>query len=195
MISVSQAEKLIKLAKDAIISVFENTQLKVSEKIKNEFGEDRGVFVSLYVKDELNGCIGFPEPVMPLYSAVVDAAKSAAFRDPRFLGLEKNDLKDLRVELSVLTIPKKIVVQNPSEYVNQVKIGQDGLIVRKNGYSGLLLPQVATEWEWDAKSFLDNTCIKAGLNPECWMEGECSVYKFQAQVFSMEKGIVVEKKL
>ncbi len=96
MIQLEQAKKLINLARDVISAYFENKEFAVSKEIKSEFKDDTGVFVSLYVKDELIGCIGFAEPVMPLYQAVIDAAKGAAFEDPRFPPLKKEQLKGLR---------------------------------------------------------------------------------------------------
>jgi hypothetical protein len=160
-----------------------------------EFKDVRGVFVSLYIKDELIGCIGFPDPTMALAKGVVSAAQGAAFEDPRFPPLKKSQMKDLKVELSVLTKPEEIEVKKPSEYISKVKIGKDGLVIRDEFGAGLLLPQVAVEWGWDSKEFLDNTCKKAGLSPDCWCNLKRNVYKFQAQVFTEEKGRIIEKKL
>jgi hypothetical protein len=195
MVTLSQAERLIKLARESIISYFNNKEPKVDDKLKKEFEEERGVFVSLYVDDELVGCIGYPEPVLPLWKAVKEAAKAAAFDDPRFPPLSKEQYKGLRVEISVLTKPELIKVKNASEYPSKVKVGVDGLIIRDPYGSGLLLPQVATEYNWDSKEFLCETCVKAGLDRDCWKDGRRHVYKFQAEVFTEEKGKVVKKKL
>ena len=195
MISLAQAKRLLKLAKQAILLCFENKKIKISDAVKEEFDEKKGVFVSLYVKNELIGCIGFPMPIMPLYKAVVDAALKAAFEDPRFPPLQKNQIKDLRTEISVLTEPEEIEIKDAKEYLEKIKIGRDGLMVKDEFGSGLLLPQVAVEWDWDAKEFLNQTCRKAGLSPDCWNNLKRNVYKFQAQVFSEEKGKTVEKKI
>jgi uncharacterized protein (TIGR00296 family) len=195
MIKLNQAEKLIKLAKDSISSFFEDKDVEVSDALKKEFKTDTAVFVSLYIKDELIGCIGFSDPMMPLWDAVVKAARGAAFEDPRFPPLQEEQMKDLRIELSVLTDPKEIEVTKPSEYLEKVEIGKDGLVIRDAFGVGLLLPQVAVEWGWDSKKFLDETCRKAGLSPDCWNNMKQNVYKFQAQVFTEEKGKIVEKKL
>jgi uncharacterized protein (TIGR00296 family) len=194
-LNVKQAAKLIKIARDSISAVFEGKKYKLSDALETEFKEIRGVFVSLYVKKELIGCIGFPEPNKLLAESVVIAAQGAAFEDPRFPPLKKEQMKDLRVELSVLTKPEVIEVNDPSEYPSKVKVGEDGLVIRDEFGAGLLLPQVATEWEWDSKEFLDNTCKKAGLSPDCWCNMKQNVYKFQAQVFTEEKGKIIEKKL
>lgn len=195
MVTLDQAKRLIKLAREAISAFFSGKEAKVPDAVKKEFGEERGVFVSLYVNEELIGCIGFPEPIMPLYQAVMLAAKRAAFEDPRFPPLTKEQFKDLRVEISVLTKPEVIGVRRPEEYPRNVKIGVDGLMVMDEFGSGLLLPQVAVEWDWDSKRFLEETCKKAGLSPDCWDNMKKNIYKFQAEIFAEEKGKVVKKKL
>jgi len=195
MVSLAQAKKLIKLAHDAISAYFEGKTLEVSEELQKEFKEEKGVFVSLYVKEELVGCIGFPEPIFPLWLAVRKAVIGAGFGDPRFPPLVKSQMRDLRVELSILTKPEVIEIKNPKEYLKKIKIGRDGLMVKDEFGSGLLLPQVAVEWGWDAEEFLNQTCMKAGLDPDCWRNTKRNVYKFQGQVFTEEKGKVVEKKL
>lgn len=194
-LTVKQAEKLINIARDSISAVFEGKKYELSTGLKREFKEIRGVFVSLYVEEELIGCIGFPEPNKSLAESVVSAAQGAAFEDPRFPPLLKKQMKDLRVELSVLTKPAEIEVKKPSDYLDKVEIGVDGLVIRDEFGAGLLLPQVAVEWGWDSKEFLNNACKKAGLSPDCWCNLKRNVYKFQAQVFSEENGKIIEKKL
>jgi len=189
-----QAKKLIKLARDAISAGLKNKEFEIPEDYKEEFNEERGIFVSLYVKDDLIGCMGFPEPGRPLSEAVVNAAQGAAFEDPRFPPLKSEQMKDLRIELSILTEPKEIKVKKASEYPDKVKIGRDGLMVRDKFGAGLLLPQVAVKWDWNSKEFLDNTCKKAGLSPDCWNNMKRNVYKFQAQVFTEKNGKIVEEK-
>ena len=195
MIKLEQAGKLIKLAREAISAYLKGKEVTVSEEIKGEFGEDSGVFVSLYIREDLIGCIGIPRPIMSLYKAVIQAAKGAAFEDTRFPPLREDQMDDLRVEISVLTEPEVIEIKDPKEYPEKVEIGKDGLMIKDEFGSGLLLPQVAVEWKWGAKEFLDQTCKKAGLEPDCWCNNKRNVYKFQAQVFAEEKGKVVEKKL
>ncbi len=195
MIKPEQAKKLMLLARKAISAYFKGKEVQVDDEIKKEFGEDSGVFVSLYLREDLIGCIGIPRPIMPLYKAVIQAAKGAAFEDPRFPPLREDQFDDLRVEISVLTEPEVIEVDDPKDYIDKVKIGKDGLMIKDEFGSGLLLPQVAVEWKWDAKEFLNQTCRKAGLEPDCWCNTKRNVYKFQAQVFAEENGKIVEKKL
>jgi len=153
------------------------------------FRECSGVFVTLttYPDDNLRGCIGYPEPTTPLIEALMDAAVSACSRDPRFPSVRPNELKRIRVEVSLLTPPKEITVKSPRELPGHIKIGEDGLIMQRGWARGLLLPQVPVEWKWDAEEFLSQTCIKAGLMPDAWLEPGTKVFKFQAEVFSEDK--------
>jgi uncharacterized protein (TIGR00296 family) len=187
MYNLEQGKKLIKLARDSIWASYSGRGPNVSSDTKKEFGEPRGVFVTINMNGNLRGCIGFPEPVMPLYDSIIQAAKSAASSDPRFTPLEKNELDSVTIEVSVLTLPRMIEVRNPEDYTKIIKVGQDGLIVRGVYESGLLLPQVAVEYKWDAKTFLEQTCRKANLPADSWMDFDrVRVYKFQSQVFSEE---------
>lgn len=181
MLNLKQGEIAVKLARNAIESFFKRHEMKISDKV---FYEKRGVFVTLhnYPGKELRGCIGFPYPTFPLRQAIADAAKAAAFNDPRFFPLAEKELGSIIIEVSVLTLPEKIKAEPKS-----IKIGKDGLICSLGNYSGLLLPQVASEQKWNARQFLENTCIKAGLQKDSWLEKECVFYRFQAQIFSEEK--------
>lgn len=181
MISKEHQKKLLALARKSIQDYFEGKRPKIAEGFMKE---KSGVFVTLKEGEELRGCIGFPEPVFPLGEAVIDSAVNAAFNDPRFHQLEKSELKQVKIEMSVLTKPEEIKAKSPLEIVKKIKAGKDGLIVRKNGYSGLLLPQVAVELNWDEEEFLNQTCIKAGLPFDAWKEKDAKVYKFQAEIFS-----------
>lgn len=192
MLTLKQGSKLVKLARKAIESAFSEKKLNAEE-----FVEKNGVFVSLHThpENELRGCIGFVLPVLPLGEAIIRAAKAAAFSDPRFLPLQKDELREIVIEVSVLTEPKLIECKN-SELPKNIEIGKDGLICNYRGISGLLLPQVASEQKWNAMQFLEATCEKAGLPPSTWQNAECKFFKFQAQIFSEEKpkGKVVEKR-
>lgn len=194
MLSLEQGKKLIKLARDSISSAFSNKKIHI-EKYENEFPEKQGVFVTLHKDKELRGCIGFPEPMFPLYKAIFKAARAAAFEDPRFPAVESEELKNIEIEISVLTVPKLIKVKTPEEYLQNISIGDDGLIIRETYFSGLLLPQVFTEWNCDAKKALEMTCEKAGLDRNAWQDLSNKIYKFQAQIFAETKpnGEVIER--
>ncbi|MBW3015032.1 AmmeMemoRadiSam system protein A [Candidatus Woesearchaeota archaeon] len=178
-----KGELLISLARDAIKAHFSNEKLKISEELKSEFSDKQGVFVTLTIDGELRGCIGFIEAIYPLYESVIKAAESAAFSDPRFKPLNEAEFKRLKVEVSVLTKPELIAVGKPEDYVKKIKVGRDGLIVEKGMYKGLLLPQVATEYNWDSKEFLEYTCQKAGLNKDAWKKPGVKVYRFECEIF------------
>jgi uncharacterized protein (TIGR00296 family) len=146
------------------------------------FSEKRGVFVTLTEGGVLRGCIGLPYPVMPLGEAIPEAAVSAALQDPRFPPVEPEELPKVRVEVTVLSVPEP-VSGPPESRESCVRVGVHGLIVQGHGRSGLLLPQVATEYRWTACEFLDHTCVKAGLPPGTWKSPRVQVLSFEGQIF------------
>lgn len=187
MITAEQATELIKLARSAISAHLSKREPSVSSSIKSKYSDNLGVFITLKKDNELRGCIGFPDPVYPLYEGIVKAALSAAFSDPRFPPLDKEEFKSITIEISVLTRPTVMEVRSPNDYIKKIKIGRDGLMVRGTFQSGLLLPQVAVEQKWDAKTFLEQTCVKAGLPKDTWRDFEaCNVLKFEGAVYSEE---------
>ena len=147
------------------------------------FSDKRGVFVTLTKSGSLRGCIGFPYPVMPLGDAIVHAAGAAALEDPRFPPVAKEELTAISLEVTVLTVPEPLGGE-PAKRPEQVIVGKHGLIVRGMGTSGLLLPQVATEYGWNARTFLDHTCMKAGLSKGCWTSKNVEILTFEGQIFS-----------
>jgi len=185
MLTVEDGKFLVDLARRAIVTYLVDREvIKIPEDADPKLKENMGVFVTLNRGKELRGCIGYPEPVMPLINAVIDAAISAATRDPRFNPLTLVELDKIHVEVSVLTKPTLIEVENPSQYLEDVNVGQDGLILELGPYRGLLLPQVATEWNWNTQEFLSNTCMKAGLSSDCWLNEDVKIYRFASQIFS-----------
>jgi AmmeMemoRadiSam system protein B/AmmeMemoRadiSam system protein A len=138
----------------------------------------RGVFVTLKMHDNLRGCIGYVDGIKPLYQAVIDNSFNAAFRDPRFLPLQKDELRAIKIEISVLTEPREI------DSINEIEIGRDGLIIGEGPSRGLLLPQVPVEWGWNREEFLMHTCRKARLPDNAWRDKNVRIYRFQAIVFS-----------
>lgn len=183
-ISVEEGRLLIEIARSVIEERLRGSEtFRLPGDLPDKFRENRGVFVTLEKNGELRGCIGYPEPVRPLIDALIDAAISAATCDPRFPPVEPEELDEIEVEVSVLTPPTPIRVENPADYPQMIRVGVDGLIVERGWARGLLLPQVATEWGWDAEEFLCNTCMKAGLPPDCFYDPQTRVYRFQAQIF------------
>jgi AmmeMemoRadiSam system protein B/AmmeMemoRadiSam system protein A len=145
----------------------------VSARLK----EPRGAFVTLQKNGELRGCIGHIVAVSPLVETVSEMAVAAAFHDPRFAPLRADELKDLNIEISVLTPMKRV------DTVDEIQVGVHGIYMVKGSRSGLLLPQVATEYGWDRLMFLENTCRKAGLPKDAWKEKETEIHIFSADVF------------
>lgn len=190
MLTLSEGSKLVKLARSAIENKFSGKQVEKNKEAK--FMLHRGVFVTLhsYPSHSLRGCIGYPYPIVPLYQAITDSAKSAAFSDPRFPSLKKEDIEKIIIEISVLTEPKEV------KSFDEIKIGRDGLICKFMTYSGLLLPQVATEYKMTREEFIKQTCVKAGLPPSIYTNSQCKFYRFQAQIFTEQSpnGKIVEKK-
>ena len=158
------------------------------------FEEYRGVFVTLTEGGLLRGCIGHPYPDSTLKEAILDSAISAATRDPRFPPVEEEELKNIVVEVTILTQPEKINA-SPKELPDKVEIGKHGLIVKQGYCQGLLLPQVAPENDMDSIDFLSHTCMKAGLSPDAWVKG-AEVYCFEGQIFKEKEpdGEVIEEK-
>ena len=163
--------------------------------VPGSFQEKRGVFVTLhtYPANRLRGCIGFPEPVFSLASALVQAAQHAC-HDPRFPPLDESELDDIIVEVSILTPPKEVDVPDPRQLPEVVQVGVDGLIVERGPCRGLLLPQVPGEWGWDAEEFLAQTCVKAGMSPDTWLDSKTRFYTFERRCSRERPGKGIEER-
>lgn len=184
MISLIEGAYLVRLARTSV-----ERYLLDSEIIKPEedMMDKSGVFVTLnYLnsrkQEYLRGCIGFPLPEKRLYESVVEAAIAAATQDPRFPPVQSQELENIIFELSILTPPMEINGK-PAEYKNQITLGKDGLILQSRFGSGLLLPQVPLELNWNVEEYLVNICYKAGAPPDAWLDPASKLYKFQAIVF------------
>ena len=158
-------------------------QKKENPSLSGIFLEKRGVFVTLIKQGQLRGCIGFPEPVLQLKTALHDAALAAAQQDPRFPPVTCQECADISIEITILTKPELVTVA-PNMRPSIIQIGTHGLIIKGFGRSGLLLPQVATEWNFNQTEFLEQTCQKAGLPKNSWMMETVSLYTFTGQIFS-----------
>jgi uncharacterized protein len=152
------------------------------------FNQKGGVFVTLHTYPDrlLRGCIGIPEPILPLQKAIIEAGTSVT-HDPRFPPLQEDELATILVEITLLTKPQQIEYKNPEELKNKITIGKDGLIIRYHGRSGLFLPQVPVEQGWDIETYLTNLCFKAGLPPDAWFDKDANLYSFQGQIFTEDK--------
>jgi len=190
-LSLEEGKFLIQLARNAAKAYLETGKtVKTPENTPKKLFEHCGVFVTINsLKNgdkKLRGCIGYPYPTNPLVEAVIDSAVSAATRDPRFYPLSLSELGKVVFEVSVLTPPEAIEVKKPEQYVAKIKVGEDGLIMEKGVFKGLLLPQVPVEWGWCEEEFLCHCSIKAGLPPDSWLTKGAKIYKFQAIIFEEE---------
>ena len=194
-LTLSEGKDLIAIAKESICAIFQRKHYVPSQELQARYHDKQGVFVTLHKHGQLRGCIGFPEPTLPLADAVSHAAVSAAFEDPRFDPLASSELDDIEIEISVLTIPQKIDISDPKEYLKKIALGKDGLIIRCHGHSGLLLPQVPVEQGWNAEEFLDYLCLKASLPQDAWHDPSSEIFSFQAQIFTECDGEIIEKSI
>jgi uncharacterized protein (TIGR00296 family) len=187
-LSLEKGTLLVHLARQAITTYLENHQtIKPPSKIDEELLRESGAFVTLNTTKPihtLRGCIGFPYPKQPLIDAVIRGAIYAATEDPRFEPLSLREFRDsVAIEVTVLTPPMTLKTKDRKDLPGLIEIGRHGLIVEGAGTSGLLLPQVATEWKWDASEFLMNCCLKAGLPPDSWLLPEVEVKVFEGEIF------------
>jgi len=181
MLTDIQKQKLLNIARETLEYYLSGRELPPIEEDDPALQERRGVFVTLKKHGELRGCIGYIEGIEPLAKAVRDMAIQSATSDPRFPPVNYKDLKDIKIEISVLTPLKKI------KDTGEIVLGRDGVIVKKGYRQGVFLPQVAEETGWSKEEFLSNLCMyKAGLPPDAWKKGDIEIYTFQAEVFSEE---------
>ncbi len=145
--------------------------------------EDRGAFVTLKKHGQLRGCIGYIFPMKPLYLTVRDVAAMAAVRDERFPPVTTKELDQLDYEISVLSPLRRVLS------VDEIVVGKHGLIIKRGEREGLLLPQVPVERRWDRRTFLEQTCLKAGLQPSAWRDPETDIFRFTALVFDEHRAV------
>ena len=183
-LSDSDGVFLVKTARMAVTEFLSTgKKMKLESEREKKFSFNSGVFVTLNNADGLRGCIGFPMPDKKLSHGIIDAAIAAATEDPRFSPVKINELSNIVFEVTVLTPPVEITVTNPMEYLEKIKVGRDGLIIRNSFSSGLLLPQVPVEYGWNVEEFLQHTCEKAGLEKDTWKNEKVKIEKFEGIVY------------
>ena len=186
-LSDSDGVFLVKTARTAVTEFLSTgNRIKLESEHEKKFSFNSGVFVTLNNADGLRGCIGFPMPDKKLSHGIIDAAIAAATEDPRFSPVKTNELNDIVFEVTVLTPPVEITVTDPMEYLEKIKVGRDGLIIRNSFSSGLLLPQVPVEYGWNVEEFLQHTCEKAGLEKDTWKNEKVKIEKFEGIVYKEE---------
>ncbi|MBT1071839.1 AmmeMemoRadiSam system protein A [Pelotalea chapellei] len=176
LLTTAEQKELLKIARETVMACVKAEKLPVFTVTSPGMSAARGCFVTINQEGHLRGCIGNFVSDKPLYSLVQEMAIAAATQDPRFYPLKPKDLENFELEISVLSTLKKI------SSVNEIQVGTHGLYIIKNTYRGVLLPQVAAEYGWDRETFLNHTCIKAGLPENTWKK-ECEIYTFTAMVF------------
>ncbi|MFH0867882.1 MAG: AmmeMemoRadiSam system protein B [Candidatus Woesearchaeota archaeon] len=178
---------LLKLARDTIEHYLKTGKQPSVDKTKltPALKKIQGCFVTLNKNHDLRGCIGHIFPQEELYKCVIDNSISAAVSDPRFNPVESNELKDIKIEISVLTVPKELKFSSGEDLKNKLRPMTDGVVLKQGFQQSTYLPQV---WEQlpDKEEFLTSLCIKGGMNPNCWQDTKTEVSTYQAFVFEEE---------
>ena len=179
LLNKQQKNKLLKIARNSITEYLTN---KTTPKLTEDdpvLKAEMGAFVTLHENKELRGCIGNITGSLPLFETIRDMAIAAATEDPRFYPVKINELKNIKIEISVLSPLKKIT--DPDVII----IGKHGVLVKAGFQSGVYLPQVAVETGWSKEEFMNSLCgSKAGINADAWKKGKCEIYIFTAEVFN-----------
>lgn len=175
----SEKRKILQTAREIIKSRFTGENPNIPEPTST-LKEKCGAFVTLHKKGKLRGCIGFVTGIKPLIETIKEVAESSAFSDTRFPPVRIDELSDIKIEISVLSPLKRI--QN----IDEIQVGTHGIMIQQGFHSGLLLPQVATEYGWDRETFLTHTCYKAGLGGDCWQKSSTEIEIFTAIIFDEE---------
>ena len=197
MYTDAEGEVAVRMAR-AVIDAYTRGEPFSASDTPASFNVESGAFVTIntYPGEELRGCIGYPSPIFPLGTAIVKAAEGAC-EDPRFPRLAAPELDAVVVEVSILTPPELLTAKKPKDFLKQVRLGTDGLIVGRGRDRGLLLPQVAIDWKWDVEEFLAQACVKAGLMPDAWLEPDTRIWRFQSVIWTetSPRGPIVRRAL
>ncbi|OQY17892.1 MAG: AMMECR1 domain-containing protein [Desulfobacteraceae bacterium 4572_35.1] len=177
LLNEAEQKILLNIARTAIESHVCNNNVNVDPCEERRLNYKNGCFVTIKQKGQLRGCIGNFQSQLPLFKEVAEMAVASASNDPRFYPLSISDLDSITLEISVLSPLVKI------ENIDEIKVGTHGIYLEQNRYRGVLLPQVAIENHWDRTTFLNQTCIKAGLPSTAWQDKDTDIYIFSAQVF------------
>ncbi len=172
-----QKSFLLSLARNAIVARVKSQSINLPECEDSRLQENQGCFVTILQEGNLRGCIGNFLSEKPLYQEVASMAQTAAVQDPRFYPMQEEDLEDFSLEISVLSPLQQV------EEVEEIEVGTHGIYLEKGFARGVLLPQVATSHKWDRRTFLEQTAVKAGLEPDDWDANETTLYRFSAEIF------------
>jgi AmmeMemoRadiSam system protein A len=178
MLSESEKHLLLQIARQSVEAVVNKRGVPRIQISQPALREHRAAFVTLHEHQELRGCIGYVDPIKPLWETVQDAAAKAALDDPRFSSVQPEELREIEIEISVLSPLKEI------GSAEEIEIGRHGVVVELGRHRGLLLPQVAVSMGWDKETFFLQTLRKSGLPPALWKSSELRTFTFSAEVFS-----------
>jgi len=178
MLDDSDKSELLTLARTTLETYFSENRVPDYHTTRPELLARRGAFVSLHRGEELRGCIGQIFADRELFRIVQNCALSAALEDSRFYPVTSEELPELTIEISALTPLQRV------RNVEEIEVGKHGIYIIRGSHRGLLLPQVATQYEWDRDTFLSQTCRKAGLPESAWCDPQTSIQVFSAEVFS-----------
>lgn len=176
-LNTHEQQALLAIARQAIIHGVQTGQEYIEPREEKALNQRNGCFVTIKQNGELRGCIGNFQSELPLFKEVAQMAQASATKDPRFYPLKGDDLDNFALEISVLSPLQKV------EDIEEIEVGKHGIYIEKSFYRGVLLPQVALEHNWDRLTFLQQTCLKAGLPTEAWKADDADIYVFSAQVF------------
>ena len=179
-LNANDKQVLLAIARQAIIQGVKTGQEYIEPREEKALNQRNGCFVTIKRNGQLRGCIGNFQSELPIFKEVAHLAQASATKDPRFYPLNAEDLDNFTLEISVLSPLNKI------EEIEEIEVGKHGIYIEKSFYRGVLLPQVATEHEWDRETFLKQTCIKAGLPTDAWQADDADIYVFSAQIFAEE---------
>lgn len=185
-ITLREGTQLVKLARTAAVSFIKNKKII---NFTNNSNRKAGVFVTIYHVSNMNseknlrGCIGNVFPSQNIYDSVIAAAINAATEDPRFIAISEKELDDLIFEVSVLSKPALIQVENTESSLSNIVIGRDGIILESRYGSGLFLPQVPVEQKWNIREYITNLCHKAGAPSDAWLLPDSKLYTFSSLIF------------
>ena len=178
MLKSKEKKILLDIAHKAIVAVVREEDTTPEPREEKALNTRSGCFVTIKLNEELRGCIGNFQSDLPLFKEVAEMASASACKDPRFYPLQEDEINNISIDISVLSSLEKI------DTIDSIEIGTHGIYLEKGYYRGVLLPQVATEHNWDRETFLKQTCIKAGLPTDSWEAEETDIYIFSAEVFS-----------
>lgn len=176
-LNTEEQKKLLQIARKTILDKLKKGAIEKESATSDGLERPCGAFVSLHKLGQLRGCIGTFTSPRPLVDTIQEMAISSSQKDPRFPPVQEDEMADIDIEISVLSPLREI------NDVSEIEVGRHGIYITRGFYSGVLLPQVATEYGWDRETFLDHTCMKAGLPPGTWKEEGVKIEIFEAQVF------------